>query len=99
MVVTLRVSRGDPRDYSRPQWVSRRKRGVVQAENSFLSPFRTAVPFGGQTTQFSSKFVPKTGLCGSKGVDLLSLLTLFKPLSTPISNRFDVLVQAGFALS
>ena len=32
-----------------------------------LNPFRTAVPFWGQTSQISSIFVPKRD-CGSKGV-------------------------------
>ena len=32
-----------------------------------LNPFRTAVPFWGQTSQISSSFVPKRD-CGSKGV-------------------------------
>ena len=33
-----------------------------------LNPFRTAVPFWGQTSQISSSFVPKRD-CGSKGVN------------------------------
>ena len=36
-----------------------------------INPFRTAVPFWGQSSQISSSFVPKRD-CGSKGVKLRS---------------------------
>ena len=38
-----------------------------------FNPFRTAVPFWGQSSQISSSFVPKRD-CGSKGVKALFLL-------------------------
>ena len=43
------------------QWGSRFKK------QCWFNPFRTAVPFWGQSSQISSSFVPKRD-CGSKGV-------------------------------
>ena len=48
---------------------------------SFFNPFRTAVPFWGQTTQFSSSLPPKRD-CGSKGVKLF-----FLPVDTLHTQR------------
>ena len=39
-----------------------------------VNPFRTAVPFWGQSSQISSSFVPKRD-CGSKGVNTQPVLT------------------------
>ena len=43
--------------------------------SSALNPFRTAVPFRGQTSQISSSFVPKRD-CGSKRVNTAVLLVV-----------------------
>ena len=45
-----------------------RKKRSAAPRNHTLNPFRTAVPFWGQSSQISSCFVPKRD-CGSKGVN------------------------------
>ena len=61
------------------------KTGPLRSERT-LDPFRTAVPFWGQTTRNSSSFPPKRD-CGSKGVigeqKLLSFVTQLSNMIDP----------------